>query len=79
MASDDSDKGSNEAGKRESMKRTREERNTVKSIFKLLDDIVTPETIRAYKAWEHGYITADEARIEIANCILKEAIEQRNC
>lgn len=57
------------------MKRSREERNTVKGIIKLIDDIITPETLRAYKAWERGYITADEARIEIANCLLREAIE----
>ena len=57
------------------MKRTKEERNTVKGIFKLIDELVTPETLRAYKAWERGLITADEARKEIASQILKESIE----
>lgn len=57
------------------MKRTKEERATVNSIFKLLDELITPETLKAYKAWERGLITADEARKEIASQILKESIE----
>ena len=57
------------------MKRTKEERTAVNSIFKLLDDIVTPEVIRIYRNWQMGYITADEAQQAIAHAMYKESIE----
>ena len=55
---------------------TREERAEAKKIYRMLDECITPETRRLYKAYAKGLITYDEARQEIALNLFREATKQ---
>jgi len=56
---------------------TREERQQANKIFKLIDGCITPEVVKQYELFRKGYITADEAIVEITLNMYREAERQR--